>query len=309
MAETSKTILIKPIFANNPIALQILGVCSALAVTTSLSVTLVMCIALTTVTAFSNLFISTIRNYMPGSIRIIIQMTIIASLVIVVDLFLQAFAFEISKQLSVFVGLIITNCIVMGRAEAFAMKNKPFPSFIDGVGNGLGYSALLIVLAVIRELLTKERESGDLSSSSAERRSRQRIETAQRPEPGLPVRDHGHAVRDEALGVAIGRDQHGVHLVAHAAGQAQHLGHAAALQPGLFEAAQAGGASARQESERGRVGLHLPRLACRIRRFLFATWRSDSTFFLSLYGFSPSLNTNRTGVPTRLKRLRKKFSR
>ncbi|HDZ09069.1 NADH:ubiquinone reductase (Na(+)-transporting) subunit D [Pseudohongiella sp.] len=148
----NKTILIKPIFADNPIALQILGVCSALAVTTSLSVTLVMCIALTTVTAFSNLFISMIRNQMPSSIRIIIQMTIIASLVILVDQFLKAFAYEISKQLSVFVGLIITNCIVMGRAEAFAMKNPPIPSFIDGVGNGLGYSVVLIVVGTLREL-------------------------------------------------------------------------------------------------------------------------------------------------------------
>lgn len=152
MSDTAKTILFKPIFANNPIALQILGVCSALAVTTSLRVTLVMCLALTAVTAFSNLFISLIRNYMPGSIRIIIQMTIIASLVIAVDQFLQAFAFEISKQLSVFVGLIITNCIVMGRAEAFAMKNPPLPSFLDGIGNGLGYSVVLIVVGSVREL-------------------------------------------------------------------------------------------------------------------------------------------------------------
>jgi Na+-transporting NADH:ubiquinone oxidoreductase subunit D len=112
-----------------------------------------MCIALTSVTAFSNLFISLIRNYMPSSIRIIIQMTIIASLVIAVDQFLQAFAYEISKSLSVFVGLIITNCIVMGRAEAFAMKNPPLLSFLDGIGNGLGYSVVLIVVAVFRELL------------------------------------------------------------------------------------------------------------------------------------------------------------
>ncbi|MDH7945105.1 NADH:ubiquinone reductase (Na(+)-transporting) subunit D [Pseudohongiella sp. SYSU M77423] len=149
---STKTILIKPIFMDNPIALQILGVCSALAVTTSLQVTLVMCVALTTVTAFSNLFISMIRNYMPSSIRIIIQMTIIASLVILVDQVLKAYAFEISKQLSVFVGLIITNCIVMGRAEAFAMKNPPIPSFMDGIGNGLGYSVVLIVVGTLREL-------------------------------------------------------------------------------------------------------------------------------------------------------------
>jgi len=148
----SKDVLISPIFNNNPIALQILGICSALAVTTSLNTTLVMCIALTTVTAFSNLFISLIRNHIPSSIRIIVQMTIIASLVIVVDQVLQAYAYAISKQLSVFVGLIITNCIVMGRAEAFAMKNPPMPSFLDGVGNGLGYSVVLLFVGVIREL-------------------------------------------------------------------------------------------------------------------------------------------------------------
>ena len=148
----AKKVLLSPVFENNPIALQILGVCSSLAVTTQLSVTLVMCVALTSVTAFSNLFISLIRNHMPSSIRIIIQMTIIASLVIAVDQFLQAFAYEISKDLSVFVGLIITNCIVMGRAEAFAMKNKPGISFLDGVGNGLGYSLVLIIVASIREL-------------------------------------------------------------------------------------------------------------------------------------------------------------
>ncbi len=148
-----KELLFKPVFENNPIALQILGICSALAVTSSLKVTLVMCIALTAVTAFSNLFVALVRNFVPGSIRIIVQMTIIASLVIVVDQVLKAVAYDISKQLSVFVGLIITNCIVMGRAEAFAMKNPPLPSFIDGIGNGLGYSVLLIALAVIRELL------------------------------------------------------------------------------------------------------------------------------------------------------------
>ncbi len=148
----NKTILIKPIFANNPIALQVLGVCSALAVTTSLSVTLVMCVALTTVCALSNFFISTLRNHMPSSIRIIIQMTIIASLVIMVDQILKAVAFEISKQLSVFVGLIITNCIVLGRAEAFASQNPPLPSLMDGIGNGLGYSVVLIVVGTLREL-------------------------------------------------------------------------------------------------------------------------------------------------------------
>lgn len=147
-----KDLLLKPILDENPIALQILGICSALAVTSSLKITLVMCVSLTLVTAFSNLFVSSIRNYIPGSIRIIVQMTIIASLVILVDQVLKAVAYDISKQLSVFVGLIITNCIVMGRAEAFAMKNPPIPSFVDGIGNGLGYSALLIILAVIREL-------------------------------------------------------------------------------------------------------------------------------------------------------------
>lgn len=148
----TKELLITPIFKNNPIALQILGICSALAVTSQLSITLVMCIALTLVTAFSNLFVSLVRNHIPNNIRIIVQMTIIASLVIVVDQIIKAVAYDISKQLSVFVGLIITNCIVMGRAEAFAMKNPPVPSFLDGVGNGLGYSAILIALATIREL-------------------------------------------------------------------------------------------------------------------------------------------------------------
>jgi Na+-transporting NADH:ubiquinone oxidoreductase subunit D len=147
-----KDVLTEPLFSKNPIAVQILGVCSALAVTTSMNVTLVMCIALTSVCAFSNLGIALIRNHIPNNIRIIVQMIIIASLVIVVDQILKAFAYEISKQLSVFVGLIITNCIVMGRAEAFAMKNGPGMSFIDGIGNGLGYSVVLIVVAFFREL-------------------------------------------------------------------------------------------------------------------------------------------------------------
>jgi Na+-transporting NADH:ubiquinone oxidoreductase subunit D len=147
-----KDLLFKPVFENNPIALQILGICSALAVTSSLKVTIVMCIAVTIVTGFSNFFVSVVRNYTPSSIRIIVQMIIIASLVIVVDQILKAVAYDISKQLSVFVGLIITNCIVMGRAEAFAMKNPPIPSFLDGIGNGMGYSVLLLVLAFVREL-------------------------------------------------------------------------------------------------------------------------------------------------------------
>ena len=145
-------VIIKPLIDDNPIALQILGICSALAVTNSLTVTLVMCLALTVVVSFSNLFISIIRNHIPSSIRIIVQMTIIASLVIVVDEILKAYDYETSKKLSVFVGLIITNCIVMGRAEAFAMKEKPLLSFFDGLGNGLGYSLILISVAIIREL-------------------------------------------------------------------------------------------------------------------------------------------------------------
>lgn len=153
MSVDTKKTLISPIFDNNPIALQILGICSALAVTSSLQTTLVMCIALTTVTAFSNMFVSMVRNFIPSSIRIIVQMIIIASLVIVVDQILKAVAYDISKQLSVFVGLIITNCIVMGRAEAFAMKNPPLPSFLDGVGNGLGYSVVLLAVGFFRELL------------------------------------------------------------------------------------------------------------------------------------------------------------
>ncbi|MDF3196515.1 MULTISPECIES: NADH:ubiquinone reductase (Na(+)-transporting) subunit D [unclassified Pseudomonas] len=149
---TIKEVLLNPIFNNNPIGLQILGICSALAVTSNLKTALVMSAALTLVTGFSNLFISMIRSQIPGSIRMIVQMVIIASLVIVVDQVLKAFAFSLSKQLSVFVGLIITNCIVMGRAEAFAMQNPPVLSFFDGIGNGLGYSAFLIVLGIIREL-------------------------------------------------------------------------------------------------------------------------------------------------------------
>ncbi len=147
-----KAVILKPILDNNPIALQVLGVCSALAVTSKLETALVMCLALTLVTACSNMLISLIRKQIPSSIRIIVQMTVIASLVIVVDQLLKAYAFGTSKQMSVFVGLIITNCIVMGRAEAYAMKNGPIMSFFDGIGNGLGYSAILIVVAVTREL-------------------------------------------------------------------------------------------------------------------------------------------------------------
>lgn len=148
-----KKLLLSPIADNNPIALQILGICSALAVTTQLQTAVVMAIAVSLVTAFSSMFISMIRNYIPNSIRIIVQMAIIASLVILVDQVLRAYAYELSKQLSVFVGLIITNCIVMGRAEAFAMKSRPLESFVDGVGNGLGYGAMLIIVAFLRELI------------------------------------------------------------------------------------------------------------------------------------------------------------
>lgn len=153
MDKQTRGVLFDPLFNNNPIALQVLGICSALAVTTKLETALVMSIALTTVTAFSNLAISAIRNYIPSSIRIIVQLTIIASLVIITDQVLKAFVYDISKQLSVFVGLIITNCIVMGRAEAYAMANKPWISFLDGIGNGLGYSMVLLLVGFIRELL------------------------------------------------------------------------------------------------------------------------------------------------------------
>ncbi len=148
----ARKILIDPLVDNNPVTLQVLGICSALAVTTSLLPALLMCAALTSVSALSTATISSIRNRIPNNIRIIVHMTIIASFVIVVDQLLRAYAFETSKQLSVFVGLIITNCIVLGRAEAFAMKNSVGLSFLDGLGNGLGYSAILIVVATIREL-------------------------------------------------------------------------------------------------------------------------------------------------------------
>ncbi|MEM7082052.1 MAG: NADH:ubiquinone reductase (Na(+)-transporting) subunit D [Pseudomonadota bacterium] len=152
MAQTRRELLVDPMVDNNPIALQVLGICSALAVTSSLKVAFVMSLAVTVVCGFSSMFISMIRRQIPGSIRIIVQMVVIASLVIMVDQFLKAFAYDISKTLSVFVGLIITNCIVMGRAEAFAMKNPPFASFLDGVGNGLGYGLILMTVGAIREL-------------------------------------------------------------------------------------------------------------------------------------------------------------
>jgi Na+-transporting NADH:ubiquinone oxidoreductase subunit D len=154
MADVStREAFIDPLFNNNPIALQVLGICSALAVTTKMSTALVMCVAVVAVTALSNLSISLLRNHIPSSIRIIVQLTVIASLVIITDQVLKAFVYETAKELSVFVGLIITNCIVMGRAEAFAMQNPPKLAFIDGLANGIGYSIVLMAVAFFRELL------------------------------------------------------------------------------------------------------------------------------------------------------------
>ncbi|MDG2184783.1 MAG: NADH:ubiquinone reductase (Na(+)-transporting) subunit D [Mariniblastus sp.] len=149
---SAKDLILDPVFNNNPIALQILGICSALAVTTKLDKSITMSIAVIFVTAFASAGVALIRHRIPSSIRIIVQMTIIASLVILVEQFLKAFNYGLSKELSVFVGLIITNCIVMGRAEGFAMKNTVRDSFLDGIGNGLGYSLILIVVGAIREL-------------------------------------------------------------------------------------------------------------------------------------------------------------
>lgn len=149
---TAKSVLVDPLVNNNPVTLQILGLCSSLAVTTNMQTAVVMSIAVTLVTACSSAAIAAIRNIIPSSIRIIVQMTVIATMVIVVDQILQAYAFALSQKLSVFVGLIITNCIVMGRAEAFAMKEGPLLSFLDGIGNGLGYSMILLVVGFIREL-------------------------------------------------------------------------------------------------------------------------------------------------------------
>lgn len=153
MATGNRRILIEPVIDNNPITLQILGICSALAVTTRLAPALIMCLALTTVLVASSASISLVRNHIPSNIRIIVFMTIVASLVIVVDQFLWAFAFDLARQLSVFVGLIVTNCIVLGRAEAFATKNPVWPSVLDALGHGLGYSLILILVATARELL------------------------------------------------------------------------------------------------------------------------------------------------------------
>lgn len=152
MKAGTRKALLEPLIVNNPIIVQILGICSALAITSKLAPAVTMSLALTVVTACSNAAISAIRRYIPNNIRIIVQMTIIASLVIVVDQVLRAYAPEISKQLSVFVGLIITNCIVLGRAEAYAMKNPVWPSFLDGLGQGLGYSLILVALGAFREL-------------------------------------------------------------------------------------------------------------------------------------------------------------
>lgn len=149
---TTKELLLDPVFKNNPIGLQVLGICSALAVTTQLNQALIMAVSVTLVTACSSAAIALIRDRIPGSIRIIVQMVVIASLVMVVDQVLKAYAFDVSKKMSVFVGLIITNCIVMGRAEGFAMQNNAKDSFIDGLGNGIGYSLVLILVAIFREL-------------------------------------------------------------------------------------------------------------------------------------------------------------
>src|SRR5690606_19084995 len=147
-----KKTLFGPLFENNPIALQILGICSALAVTTKMESVMVMALAVTLVTAVSNFCVSMIRNHVPSSIRIIVMMTVIASLVIMTDQILKAFVYDVAKSMSVYIGLIITNCIVMGRAEAYAMKNGPIMSFLDGVGNGIGYSLVLIFVGIFREL-------------------------------------------------------------------------------------------------------------------------------------------------------------
>ncbi len=151
MSKIRKTLL-EPIFDNNPITLGVLGICSALAVTSKMETALVMSLAVIFVLAFSNLAVSVIREHIPSSVRILVEMTIIASLVIIADQLIKAYAFDVSKQLSVYVGLIITNCIIMGRAEAFALKNPPWQSFVDGIGNGLGYTFILVTVAFVREI-------------------------------------------------------------------------------------------------------------------------------------------------------------
>ena len=144
--------LLDPVDSNNPITVQILGICSSLAVTTQVKPAFIMALGVMVVTAFSNVIISAIRNGIPGRIRMIVQLVIVAALVTLVDQLLKAYVYDVSKKLSVFVGLIITNCIVMGRLEAYAMSQKPWPSFLDGIGNGLGYGAILILVATIREI-------------------------------------------------------------------------------------------------------------------------------------------------------------
>lgn len=152
LAKKDRKLVKDALWENNPITLQVLGICSALAVTVKMETALVMCAALTFVVAMSNTVISAMRNYIPSKIRIIVQLSVISTLVIIADQVLKAYMYDVSKQLSVFVGLIITNCIVMGRAEAFAMQNPPFKSFLDGLGNGLGYSAVLVLVAFGREI-------------------------------------------------------------------------------------------------------------------------------------------------------------
>lgn len=151
--DNKKDLLIKPLNDTNPITVQVLGICSALAVTVQLKPAIIMALSVTIVVSLSNLIISLLRNTIPSRIRIIVQLVVIATLVILVDQILKAYVYDVSKKLSVFVGLIITNCIIMGRLEAFAMANKPLPSFIDGVGNGLGYGIILVIVAFFRELL------------------------------------------------------------------------------------------------------------------------------------------------------------
>ncbi|MFT5715195.1 MAG: Na+-transporting NADH:ubiquinone oxidoreductase subunit D [Flavobacterium sp.] len=152
-SKKNRRLLYDPLNDNNPITVQVLGICSALAVTVKMKPSIVMALAVIVVCSFSNVTISLIRNIIPNRIRIIVQLTIVAAMVILVDQFLKAFVFDVSKQLSVFVGLIITNCIIMGRLEAFAMANKPWPSFLDGIGNGFGYGLILVIVSMIRELL------------------------------------------------------------------------------------------------------------------------------------------------------------